>query len=69
MNPIDNFRGFIWDMLEGPDGVSSKRVFSLIILVASIVYIFTNQNPNPSIIYSMFGTITLLLGVGALMNR
>ena len=57
---------FLHDMLEGPDGVSSKRVFSMIILIAALFYVFTNQEPKSEIVYTMFGTITLLLGVGAL---
>lgn len=57
---------FFKTMLSGMDGdISAKRVSAFALYVAGIVYIFVSESPDPNVLYSVFGSATALLGIGA----
>ena len=58
------------EMHSSPDGdTSSKRVWASILFCTGILYLFLtlliNKEPSANVLYVVFGTAGLLLGVGA----
>jgi hypothetical protein len=57
---------FLTSIFKGPTGDgSAKRVIAFYLLLLFTYYIITAKTPDSSIVYSILGTITLLLGVSA----